>query len=156
MIKILAKGAMKMSEHPDIKQTFLRAFKRGRYGMLLWLLNWIRQLFGLIRTIITQRHLYSHWLMFIIFDVARFWIISRCPFRVHSNWTSKARPRSWWITNSSVIENILWECEHNQSRVIIESEETFTWIKEARKAVTRSERARSNGVGISKWVFIGW
>jgi hypothetical protein len=60
LVQVLARGAVKLSDHPDLKQSFLLAVRKGRKAMLLWLLNWLRQLFGLILLVLTQRHTSRH------------------------------------------------------------------------------------------------
>lgn len=47
----------KLAEHPDIRFGYLKAVKRGRKGLLLWLLGWLSVVFTMLRTVLAQRNL---------------------------------------------------------------------------------------------------
>ena len=71
-------------------------------------------------------------LMFIIFDVAWFWIIPRCSLRIHPHWTTQTRSRSWGIPHRIVRENLFRERKHHQQRIIRKSKKASpTIVKKA-------------------------
>ena len=60
LVQILAQGAIRLAEHPDLKLSLLVAVRKGKRATLLWLLGWLQRLFGLVRLTLTKRQRYPH------------------------------------------------------------------------------------------------
>lgn len=86
LIRRIVKGVKIIGKESKISVSLLKALKKGKKGVMQWILCWIRQLFWLISMILSQRHLRKHWFfVYYIFDVRRSWSITRSRFGVHSS-----------------------------------------------------------------------